>query len=135
MNTLNESGVPRMVAISNLITMLRSDVVEFQFEKKDGTIRTAYGTRNPKIISDTLGSLGRTSSSGKSGASRPGFVTYFDMEKKDFRSFAEDRFLGVIDEHSKLFENYSSENNILNFSMFTYINESINSYFDENDEE
>ena len=94
MNTLNESGVPRMVAISNFITMLRSDVVEFQFEKKDGTIRTAYGTRNPKIISDTLGSLGSTSSSGKSGASRPGFITYFDMEKKQFRCFAEDRFFG-----------------------------------------
>ena len=132
MNKFNESlGTPKMVDITTFINMLRSDVVEFQFEKKDGTIRTAYGTRNPKIISDTLGSLGGSSSSGKSGASRPGLVTYFDMEKKNFRSFAEDRFLGVIDEHSKLFEHYISENNILNFSMFTYINESIDSYFDE----
>lgn len=124
-----------MVDMSTFVNMLRSDVVEFQFEKKDGTIRTAYGTRNPKIIADKIGASTSTTIKGKS-SDKPGLVTYFDMEKVQFRCFAEERFLGVIDEHAgSMFESNSSTNNILNFEMYTYINESLNSCDYEEDEE
>ena len=118
------------VDIKTLINMLRADIVEFQFEKKDGTIRTAYGTRNHKIIADKIGASTSSTIKGKS-VERPGLVTYFDMEKVKFRCFSEDRFLGVIDEHSRVFESSDSKNNILDFEMYTFINESISSYFEE----
>lgn len=128
MEKINESI--RMVDISTLVSMLRADIVEFQFEKKDGTIRTAYGTRNPKIIADKIGASTSSTIKGKS-SERPGFITYFDMEKVQFRCFAEERFLGVIDEHSRMFEGNTYSNNILNFETYTYINESLNSYCEE----
>ena len=115
-----------MVDIPTFINMLRTDIVEFQFEKKDGSIRTAYGTRNPKIIADKIGASTSSTIKGKS-SDKPGLITYFDMEKVQFRCFAENRFLGVIDEHSRMFESNSSANNILSFEMYTYINESLNS--------
>ena len=40
---------PKMVPISTFIEMLRADIVSFKFEKKDGSIRVAYGTRNRDI--------------------------------------------------------------------------------------
>lgn len=124
----------KMIDMSTFINMLRTDVVEFQFEKKDGSIRTAYGTRNPKIIADKIGATTSSTIKGKS-SDKPGLITYFDMEKVQFRCFAEERFLGVIDEHSRMFESNSSANNILNFEMYTYINESLNSCDYEEDEE
>lgn len=128
MEKINESI--RIVDISTLVNMLRADIVEFQFEKKDGTIRTAYGTRNPKIIADKIGASTSSTIKGKS-SERPGFINYFDMEKVQFRCFAEERFLGVIDEHSRMFEGNTYANNILNFETYTYINESLNSYCEE----
>ncbi len=128
MEKINESI--RMVDIPTLVNMLRADIVEFQYEKKDGTIRTAYGTRNPKIIADKIGASTSSNIKGKSN-DIPGFINYFDMEKVSFRRFAEERFLGVIDEHSRMFEGNSYANNILNFETYTYINESLNSYCEE----
>ena len=47
----------KMVSIPTLITMLRNDIVKFVFEKKDGSERIAFGTRNPKIISAVIGTV------------------------------------------------------------------------------
>ena len=65
--------------------MLRTDVVEFQYEKKNGDLRHTYGTRNPKIIADKIGASPSSNIKGKS-YDRPGFVNYFDMEKGEERS-------------------------------------------------
>lgn len=122
----------KMVSIPTFITMLRSDIVLFKFEKKDGSIRVAYGTRNPKIIAGIIGTSAATT-----GAKRPpreGFVTYFDMEKESFRCFSEERFLGIVDEHADFTPKPVSERRFINFSLFTNINESLNSYFEEDDE-
>lgn len=126
------SKKPRMVSISSFVSMLRSDIVLFQFEKKDGSIRTAYGTRNHKIIADVIGA-GEGEGSPKRPP-RPGFVTYFDMEKEQFRCFAEERFLGVIDEHAGTGHAPVSEKALIEFSLFTEINESLNSYFEDEEE-
>lgn len=119
----------KMVSISSFITMLRSDIVKFQFEKKDGSLRIAYGTRNPKIIAAIIGTSAATS-----GTKRPpriGFVTYFDMEKESFRCFAEERFLGVLEEHADYEPKRLAENEVVDFSTFTMINESLENWCKE----
>ena len=131
MEKINESEA-RMVTISNLIEMLRSDIVKFEFEKKDGSVRVAYGTRNPKIIAAVIGTV-----DAKEGTKKPakvGFVTYFDMEKGSFRCFAEERFLGVDEEHATYTPPTVSENKILDFTTFTMINESLDGYYDDEEE-
>lgn len=124
---------PKMVPISTFIEMLRADIVSFKFEKKDGSIRVAYGTRNRDIIARVLGPS--TSSSGTKRPAREGFVTYFDIEKMSFRCFAEERFLGVIDEHAKFTPTHVSESKFADFSTFTYINEALDCDWSDDYEE
>lgn len=114
------SGV-RKVPMATFISMLRSDIVKFKFEKKDGTIRIAFGTRNPKIISAVIGTT--AAHDGTKKPPRVGFVTYFDLDKKTFRCFAEERFLGVMEEHAHYEPETVVEHNIVDFSTFTMINE------------
>jgi len=126
---MEETG--RMVSISSFITMLRDDIVKFVFEKKDGSTRIAFGTRNPKIIAAIIGTV-----DAKSGTKRPpreGFVTYFDMEKESFRCFAEERFMGVIEEHAIYTPASVSENRVLGFEEFSLISEALDCCYDEED--
>jgi hypothetical protein len=113
--------VATKVPVPDFITMLRSGIVKFEFEKKDGSLRVAYGTRNPKIISDVIGE--RPAGEGPKKAPRPGFITYFDMEKGSFRCFAEERFVGVVEEHAKFTPKPLSENMLVDFPTFTMIEE------------
>ena len=113
--------------------MLRSDVVLFQFEKKDGSIRVAYGTRNRDIIASIIGTT--SASSGTKKPPREGFITYFDMEKESFRCFAEERFLGVVDEHAKFTPTRISESKFLDFSTYTSIEEALDCYYEDDCEE
>lgn len=62
--------------------------VHFQFKKADGTIREAWGTLHN-------GSFAYVN---KNSNRRPCYstVVYFDLDKKAFRSFCIDSFIGVI---------------------------------------
>jgi len=121
----------KMVSIPTFITMLRSDIVLFKFEKKDGSTRVAYGTRNPKIIAGIIGTSTATTSIKR--PPREGFVTYFDMEKESFRCFSEERFLGVVDEHADFTPKPVSENGVLGFEEFSLISEALDCCYDEED--
>lgn len=121
--------VATKVPVPDFITMLRSGIVKFEFEKKDGSLRVAYGTRNPKIISDVIGE--RPAGDGPKKAPRPGFITYFDMEKGSFRCFAEERFVGVVEEHAKFTPKPLSENMFVDFPTFIMIEEMLGTYAEE----
>ena len=64
---------------SELRALLRCRVVQFAFKKKDGTLRTALGTTNLSSIPAERHPLGVRESS-------PSVVTFFDMEKRQWRS-------------------------------------------------
>jgi hypothetical protein len=70
--------------------MLREGIVEFEFIKKDGSVRQAKGTLvaehlpAPKADSDT-----------PARKKNDNVMVYFDMEKKSFRSFVKESFVGA----------------------------------------
>lgn len=68
---------------------LKSGVVNFKFNKKDGTVREAKGTINSELIPETQLS-NRTS---RTYTPNPNVVKYFDIEKEGWRSFNEDNFI------------------------------------------
>lgn len=74
----------------NLRQELRKGIVTFQFEKKDGTIRTAKGTTNPEFLAD------KYTSKGGSGPERYGYTNYWDVEKNGWRCFDESRLIAVL---------------------------------------
>lgn len=69
---------------------LKSRVVNFKFNKKNGTVREAKGTINSELIPETQLS-NRTS---RTYTSNPNVVKYFDIEKEGWRSFNEENFIG-----------------------------------------
>ena len=125
----------RRVSIEGFISMLRSDVVKFKYEKKDGTIRVAYGTKKPAIIADITGPH-KKEEDGKERKPRPDhLITYFDLEKGKFRSFNKDKFIGVVDEHAKMPKTKLSEDRFIDFSTFKMINESLDCDWSDDCEE
>lgn len=91
----------KTVTVASFLSMLKADIVKFRFEKKDGTVRTALGTRNSTIIGSYLGSSTSASTSVKR-TPKPGMISYFDLDKKAFRSFNETKLIGVLNEHAKV---------------------------------
>jgi hypothetical protein len=70
--------------------MLHNGIVEFEFIKKDGTLRQAKGTLLPQY-------LPARSDSGEGSSRKPSdnVMVYFDMEKNSFRSFVKESFVGA----------------------------------------
>lgn len=72
---------------------LKERIVHFAYKKKDGTIREAWGTLDP-IILQNHEKTRVTGGLSKSNRHTPfDYITYFDVEKNDFRSFAVVNFL------------------------------------------
>lgn len=114
----------RRVSVDGFRSMLHSDIVKFKFEKKDGTIRVAYGTLKSELIASIIGPY--VKKDGVERKPRPDYlITYFDLEKNTFRSFNKDRFIGVIDDHAKMPTTKLSESKFVDFSTFTYIKEAL----------
>lgn len=80
-----------MADLAELKKMLVEEVVHFIFEKTDGTMRDAYGTRAVDVIRryDT-GSSGQ-----KPQRAFNGTFPYFDIEKGEWRCFRVDRFVKI----------------------------------------
>ena len=81
----------KKVTIEELVKMLKTkEEVKFQFVKKDGTLREARGTMITSIIKPHL-------RGGESTTKARGLITYFDLDKGQFRCFDPLRFEGVIE--------------------------------------
>lgn len=70
--------------------MLREGIVDFEFIKKDGTVRSAKGT----LLAEHLPAP-KADSDGTSRKPSENVMVYFDMEKKSFRSFVKESFVGA----------------------------------------
>lgn len=69
---------------------LRERVVNFKFNKKDGTVREAKGTTKPDLIPETQ----LSNKTSRTYTPNPNVVKYFDTEKEGWRSFNEENFIG-----------------------------------------
>jgi hypothetical protein len=80
----------KKVTPAQLHDMLCKGTVKFQYTKKDGTVREALGTLNPKMV--TVKPAG-----GRNIAKEAGYTTYFDVEKSGWRCFHDSKLLGVVE--------------------------------------
>lgn len=71
---------------------LKKGIVTFSYTKKDGSIRIAKGTTN----NSTLISEGATSKGGENKVANAGYTSYYDIEKKGWRCFAESKLVEII---------------------------------------
>ena len=68
--------------------MLHEGIVEFEFIKKDGSVRQAKGT----LLAEYLPA---PNSDAPARTKNDNVMVYFDMEKKSFRSFVKESFVGA----------------------------------------
>jgi hypothetical protein len=73
--------------------MLHEGIVEFEFIKKDGTVRSAKGTLEPSLLPPAK-------PAGDSEVAVPrkkneSVFVYYDLDKNAFRSFVKESFLGA----------------------------------------
>lgn len=76
--------------LNEFANMLHNGIVEFQFIKKDGSVRNATGT----LVSEHL-PASKADNDGKTRKSNENVLVYFDMDKKSFRSFVKSAFVGA----------------------------------------
>ena len=87
---------PSVISPAKLQEMLRTGIVHFQYRKKpkkgqpedSGEIRDAWGTKQMTIVS-------KIPYGGECPPKRVGYSIYFDLEKEDWRAFADWRLIGV----------------------------------------
>lgn len=77
-------------AIENLKSQMRTGVVEFSYNKKDGSTRVAKGTLNFDIMGEE--------NQPKNGIDYNSDTTtrYFDINSNGWRSFKNDNFIEII---------------------------------------
>lgn len=74
--------------LTEFSNMLREGIVEFEFIKKDGSVRQAKGT----LVAEHLPAPNGNTTAHKKNDN---VMVYFDMEKKSFRSFVKESFVGA----------------------------------------
>lgn len=81
----------KTTSLDEFSNMLHEGIVEFEFIKKDGTVRSAKGTLDPahlppaKPVDDDAVPRKKNES----------VFVYYDLEKNAFRSFVKASFLGA----------------------------------------
>ena len=70
---------------------LNAGVVTFSFWKKDGSIREAKGTTHPLLIP-----LDKRPKGEKAVSSQYSAISFFDLDKQDWRSFSITNFIGFV---------------------------------------
>lgn len=73
---------------------MKDDIVHFEYEKKSGEFRPAYGTRNPDIIHKYRGDPEGV----KNGPAST--FNYFDLQRRDWRSFRPETILFVYNSYT-----------------------------------
>ncbi len=74
--------------LTEFSNMLREGIVDFEFVKKDGSVRQAKGT----LVEEHLPA---PNSDAPARKKNDNVMVYFDMEKKSFRSFVKSSFVGA----------------------------------------
>ena len=74
--------------VEDLKAMLHEGIVEFEFIKKDGSVRQAKGT----LLSEHLPAPKADATPRKKNDD---VLVYFDLDKKSFRSFVKASFVGA----------------------------------------
>ena len=82
-----ETGIK--IAAEELRTKLHEGTVEFQFKKKDGSIRDAVGTTLIESLSEDIRPVESTST--RVYTPNPNQIRYFDLEKNAWRSIGVDQ--------------------------------------------
>lgn len=85
--TVNERDVQKkLLTISQIRDRMRLGVAKFTYDKQNGDVRVAYGTRNRQVIAE----IGETASS-EEGTRRGGedgaHFAYFDIQRRAWRCF------------------------------------------------
>lgn len=83
-----EMGVEKSLLISALKRRLQMGVVRFAYQKKDGTIREAFGTLDRVIIKAKVKGTGTSPEEYQC-------CCYFDIEKGAFRSFRWENLIAI----------------------------------------
>lgn len=78
----------KTTSVEDLKQMLHEGIVNFEFIKKDGSVRSAKGT----LLAEYLPPQKENATPHKQNEN---VVVYFDMEKKAFRSFVKESFVGA----------------------------------------
>lgn len=71
---------------------LNKGVVTFSYTKKDGTIRVAKGTTKHSYLVDE----GAQSRGGENKVAAAGYTSYYDLDKRGWRSFDEGKLVDII---------------------------------------
>lgn len=66
---------------------LKEGTFQFQYTKKDGSVRTATGTRNPGLLKHY------EATPNGNGSEKDGVITYYDIDAKGWRSFITENFI------------------------------------------
>ena len=80
----------KTTSLEEFSKMLREGIVDFEFIKKDGSVRQAKGT----LVAEYLPTP-TADSDCSTRKKNENVMVYFDMEKKEFRSFVKGHFLGA----------------------------------------
>ena len=78
----------KTTSVEELNKMLHEGIVEFEFIKKDGSVRQAKGT----LLSEQLPAPKADATPRKKNDD---VLVYFDLDKKSFRSFVKASFVGA----------------------------------------
>lgn len=77
--------------LENLITQLRTRIVQFSYWKNDGTRRVAIGTLKPSILDKiSAGEPPRRRSQKESN-----YIVYYDLAREDWRCFCPENFICI----------------------------------------
>ena len=79
---------------------MQQDICHFTYEKANGEIRDAYGTRVRTLIEEHLAEKGAIQTDRKRKGTNAASYSYYDLEKDEWRSFNVLRLLSVDDSYS-----------------------------------
>lgn len=82
----------KTTSLDEFSNLLKEGIVEFEFIKKDGTVRSAKGTLEPSLLPPAKPAGDSEVAPRKKNDS---VFVYYDMEKNSFRSFVKTSFLGA----------------------------------------
>lgn len=81
----------KTTSLDEFSNLLKEGIVEFEFIKKDGTVRSAKGTLDPAQLPPAKPVDGEAAPRKKN----ENVFVYYDLEKNAFRSFVKASFLGA----------------------------------------